>query len=481
MVNFKLNSLNDFIFRTPEYVPVKRIDRESALTAYGHSSSSTSIKNEYKLDDEHFPSLQKDASSVKFNVTCDMNDNTDEKNWDNEISACEHNIERDVAHKTPYSAFNKRNEDFKPKINGKNSLRNEKPPEKLHNIEPNCDNKKNPLDDKTATKKLWAEDYVYPENNTEEEKCGMKYNKAVNSSSNEIEENKFYEKNDIRNACKKEGNLTVQSSQQNLLSQEECSLKSYNIKTNSYINVTQGYDIENEEHSNVCHDVKSNSWSDYPESNLDMKRVAKIPLNVDAKAFTNSYINVTHENDLIRKPPNTCHYVESNPWMNYSEENHLGVKQPAKVVLNVDAKEFIPTTIKSNEICQYSDLQLEDLINCDVNMLQGKNLQDHAHYLKLQVLERFPEINRFERKDLEFLLEITDGSQTDKNQKLITQQICRIVNNNLLRNRLPSNAVSPFDRSSRQRSYDNQSYYSDKGKKYPTNQNRNPKYTRNRY
>lgn len=482
MVNFELNSLNDFIFRTPERVPVKGINRESAMTAYGQRSSSISAKNEYKLDDEHFPSLQKDVSSVKSNVTCDMNDNTDEKNWDSEISVCEHNIENDVAHKNPCSTFNKRDEDLKPNINGKSNLKNEKPPEKWHNIEPNCDNKKNPLDDKTATKKLWAEDYGYPENNTDEESCGIKCNTPINSSSaNEIEGNKFYEKNDLRNVCQRVANLTVQSSQQNVLSQEEFSLKSYNIKSNSYINVTQRYDMENEEHPNACHGVKSNSWGDSPESNLDMKRVVKMPLNVDAKAFTNSYTNVAQENDLGRKPPNTCHYVESNSWRNSSEENNLVVKQPAKIALNADAKEFIPNTIKSNEISQYSELQLEDLIDCDVNLLQGKDLQDHAHYLKLQVLERFPEINRFERKDLEFLLEITDGSQTDKNQKLITQQICRIVNNNLLRNRLPSNAVSPFDRSSRQRGYDNQSYHSDKGKKYPTNQNRNPKYNRNRY
>lgn len=451
------------------------------MAAYGHSSSSTSAKNEYKLDDEHFPSLLKDESSVKPNVTCDMNDNTDAKNWGSEISVCERNIENDVVHKNLCSTFNKRDEDLKHNINGKSNLKNENAPEKWHSTESNCDNKKNPPDDKIAAKKLWAEDYGYLENNTDEERCGIISNKSINSSSaNEIGGNKFHDKNGIRNVCKREANLTDWSSQQNASSQEEGSLKSYNIKTNSYINVTQEYDMENE-HSNVSHDIKSNSWGDSPESNLDMKRVVKMPLNVDAKAFTNSYVNVTPENDLGRKPPNTCYHVESNSWRNSSEDNNLGAKQPGKAVLNVDAKEFIPNTIRSNEINQFSDLLLEDLIDCDVNLLQGKNLQDHAQYLKLQVLERFPEINRFERKDLEFLLEITDGSQTDKNQKLITQQICRIVNNNLLRNRLPSNAVSPFDRSSRQRVYDSQSYHSDRGKKYPTNQNRNPKYNRNRY
>lgn len=131
-------------------------------------------------------------------------------------------------------------------------------------------------------------------------------------------------------------------------------------------------------------------------------------------------------------------------WLNDSDnENNLdkndtpwpssdGTIEIPKTQLNVQAPEFVPTKISNpininSDSNPFSTFDLKELITYEVDLMLGTILRDFSFGLREKVIEKIDDFSENDRRDVKLLVQITDGSQTDKNQILITSRLCEIV------------------------------------------------------
>lgn len=118
----------------------------------------------------------------------------------------------------------------------------------------------------------------------------------------------------------------------------------------------------------------------------------------------NSYTNDTSDNES---------YIES------LFENNFKSNAPATKL-----KHNIATSSEDNT---YDSFKLEDLLNYDAEVMSGSTLVSYALALRKKVLEKIFLFPHPDKEKLEFLCELTDGTQTAVNQKLITTRMCNII------------------------------------------------------
>lgn len=72
------------------------------------------------------------------------------------------------------------------------------------------------------------------------------------------------------------------------------------------------------------------------------------------------------------------------------------------------------------EDIMFADLPLVDLLWYDASLMEGQQLHDYAFALRVSVMEKIHEFQVPERGELELLCLITDGTLTERNQRLIS-------------------------------------------------------------
>lgn len=77
----------------------------------------------------------------------------------------------------------------------------------------------------------------------------------------------------------------------------------------------------------------------------------------------------------------------------------------------------------------FNMFKLTDLLYYNANLMQEHQLFEFASAVKSKILEKIDEFQNPEKEELEFLCEITDGDQSEKNQRIITARTCHIVRN----------------------------------------------------
>lgn len=81
----------------------------------------------------------------------------------------------------------------------------------------------------------------------------------------------------------------------------------------------------------------------------------------------------------------------------------------------------------SYESTGFNMLKLTDLLYYNTNLMQEHQLFEYASAVKSKILEKIDKFQNPEKEELEFLCEITDGDQSEKNQRIITARTCYIV------------------------------------------------------
>lgn len=77
----------------------------------------------------------------------------------------------------------------------------------------------------------------------------------------------------------------------------------------------------------------------------------------------------------------------------------------------------------------FNMFKLTDLLYYNANLMQDHQLFEFASAVKSKILEKIDKFQNPEKEELEFLCEITDGDQSEKNQRIITARTCHIVRN----------------------------------------------------
>lgn len=431
----------------PEHVPVKEIKKESFAKYNSYSISS----NGYKLTEEHFPPLKSGVNPIGTNM-CNILDRPNyatfkksglsEEHWDNEISNDEQKIENTMMCKSTGATYNKYE---------------------------NCKNKNNSASPSETHVKVSADPHHSDRKNNFEKKSSKSFNNTtVNSSISDEQENKFHKKNVYRKFHNGEARLSVN------ISWENSKDKEYPKKCHSVTDTQENVDAERS--LKELHNGANLSKNDIQKKDAHKKfhnsEVTTIENreNITEKGYTmklhqaepQPYKNISPGSNFDKEHSETYDSFVINSPVKMTQETNLDIKEPPKTWLNVDAKEFVPSNIPVREINYYSHFELKQLVHYEVPLMSSFHIRDHALALKEKVQARLYEFSRFDRDELSFLCQLTDGSQNDKNQKLISSKMCKIVINAFERNE-PSNIGRSYDNNSRQCGYGN---HSDRGRRF---------------